>query len=199
MIDKLLDIARLDSGQTTAQFSTQKLQDLLKEYYESHYSYVISQGFKFELDIEPNLPEVVADPDHFETIVSNLVDNAVKYSFDEKYIKISLKRTGNGISLIVRDKGIGIPKKSHSRIFEKFYRLEDSMTAKTKGHGLGLSIVKSLVELNNGTIHIESTPNEGTTFIVEFPIHDTESVVEYETDEHYDYLKKELQTTEYVK
>lgn len=199
MIDKLLDIARLDSGQTTSQFTPQKLQDLVLEYFQSHYNFVTSKGFEFEIDIDPNLPKVMADPDHFETIISNLVDNAVKYSFDEKYIKISLKRSDTGVCLIVKDRGIGIPKKVQNRIFEKFYRLEDSMTAKTKGHGLGLAIVKSLVELNSGSVQLESTLNEGTSFIVKFPFHESVDVVELGTDEQYDYLNKELQPTEYVK
>jgi signal transduction histidine kinase len=198
MIEKLLDVARVDSGQTTVQLTPQKMQLLVKEYYESHYNFVSGKGFRFEIDIEPNLPQVLVDPDHFEAIINNLVDNAIKYSFNEKSIKLAVKRMEDGVGLVVTDRGIGIPRNSHKKIFEKFYRLEDSMTAKTKGHGLGLSIVKSLVELNNGNISIKSTVNEGTSFYVVFPVYETYDTVEQETEKHYKSVKKEMQTINYV-
>ncbi len=199
MIEKLLDVARIDSGQTSVQLTPQKLQSLVEEYYESHYSFVTEKGFTFKLDIEPNLPQVLVDPDHFEAIINNLVDNALKYSFDQKLITLTVKKMNGGIGLMVSDRGIGIPKNSQKKIFEKFYRLEDSMTAKTKGHGLGLSIVKSLVELNNGSIRIESTVNEGTSIYVIFPVYETNNNMQQETEIHYESVKKELQTTNYVK
>ncbi len=199
MIEKLLDIARVDAGHNTIQLTPHKLQDLVQEYYDSHEAYVQSRGFRFELEAEPGLPDVLVDPDHFETIISNLVDNAIKYSFDDKEIKLSVQKTKTGVSLTVTDSGIGIPKKSHQQIFEKFYRLEDSMTAKTKGHGLGLSIVKKLVELNQGSIDLKSSPGKGTTFIVEFPVYQLEAETEKEMERHYEYVNKELQTSDYVK
>jgi signal transduction histidine kinase len=199
MIEKLLDIARVDAGHNTVQLTPQKLQNLVQDYYDSHESYIQSQGFSIEFEYEPDLPEVLIDTDHFETIISNLVDNAIKYSFDKKEIKLSVKQSKTGVSLIVSDKGIGIPKKSHQQIFEKFYRLEDSMTAKTKGHGLGLSIVKKLVELNQGSIDLKSSVGNGTSFIVEFPIYKPETENEVSLESHYEYTNKELQTSDYAK
>lgn len=199
MIEKLLDIARADSGQSMVQMVPEKLGQLVKAYYNSHQNFIRSKGFKLDLDIDKNLPNVLIDPDHFETILSNLIDNAVKYSFHEKHISLKVKRNDQHVSLHVTDRGIGIPQKSQNKIFEKFYRLEDSMTAKTKGHGLGLSIVKNLVRLNEGTIRLDSTLNHGTTFIVEFPVHETKDSVERQTDREYDHMKENLHATEYVK
>ena len=73
------------------------------------------------------------------------------------------------VAFAVEDKGIGIPKKAQKNIFDKFYRVENAMIAKTRGHGLGLSIVKNMVELNNGSITLQSKPGKGTTFTVTFP------------------------------
>lgn len=199
MIEKLLDIARVDSGQSMVQMVPKKLGGLVEAYYDAHQNFIRSKGFKLDLEIDQNLPEVLIDPDHFETILSNLIDNAVKYSFDEKHISLKVKRNDRFVSLHVSDRGIGIPPKSHKQIFEKFYRLEDSMTAKTKGHGLGLSIVKNLVKLNNGTIRLDSTVNRGTTFIVEFPVYETKDSFERHIDREFDHVKKNLHVTEYVK
>ncbi|MEX0769519.1 MAG: HAMP domain-containing sensor histidine kinase, partial [Balneolaceae bacterium] len=172
MIDKLLDVARFDSGQPMVQQAPQKLDEVIHEYYDKHYTYVTSKGFEFNFKTEENLPLIMADPDHLETIVSNLVENALKYSLDKKIVGLELRKNEKNkvVELWVKDGGIGIPKKSQKQIFDKFYRLEDSMTARTKGHGLGLSIVKNLVELNGGEITVRSKPGEGSTFIVSFPI-----------------------------
>ncbi|MEX0994769.1 MAG: HAMP domain-containing sensor histidine kinase [Balneolaceae bacterium] len=198
MIDKLLDVARFDSGQPMVQQSPQNLEELIYEYYQKHHTYVTSKGFQFEFKTEENLPMVMADPDHLETIASNLVENALKYSPDKKEITLELRSGDKNVELRVHDKGVGIPKKSHKQIFDKFYRLEDSMTARTKGHGLGLSIVKNLVELNGGEITVQSKPGEGSTFIVSFPvwIGDAQEYKE-QTDSYFD-AQKQADLSEYV-
>lgn len=170
MIDRLLDVARTDSEVKIASGSGPvPLQELLRSYYETHRTFVTSKGFEFKLEIEPDLPPVSISRDDFFTILGNLVDNALKYSRDEKQISIALRGTPGHVVLSVSDRGIGIPKEAHRRIFEKFYRLEDSMTAKTKGHGLGLSIVRTRVESAGGTISVESNHSGGTTFTIRFP------------------------------
>jgi signal transduction histidine kinase len=100
------------------------------------------------------------------------VENAIKYSKDEKFVAIRLYSEDKNVILEVEDNGVGMTKKVTSQIFDKFYRAEDTLTAQTKGHGLGLSIVKNMVELNGGSIHVTSEPGEGSIFTVTFPIHD---------------------------
>lgn len=174
MIEKLLDIARLDSGRSTVQPSPQDPSELLRKTYQNHLGYLQEQGFEFDFHLEENLPPVLVDPDHFETIMDNLIDNARKYSFDRKRIGLKAEMKDGWIAFTVQDSGIGIPKKSQKRIFEKFYRLEDTLTAKTKGHGLGLSIVKNLVGMNRGEISLTSKPGAGTTFVIRFPVAEAE-------------------------
>lgn len=101
-------------------------------------------------------------------IVYNLCDNAIRYNKDGGKVTIDLKNTDGNVVLSVSDTGIGIPAEHHSRIFERFYRVDKSHSKETGGTGLGLSIVKHAVAYHGGTIRLESKPQEGTTIIVEF-------------------------------
>jgi len=169
MIEKLLDAAKVDSGQLSSQQAPHFLQELTAEFVEANRGYIEDQGFTFNFTHDKNLPLVMVDADHIETTLNNLVENAMKYSRDEKEISVKVEKKGSYVAISVSDKGTGIPKNSLRYIFDKFYRVEDSLTAKTKGHGLGLSIVKNMVELNGGTINVKSDYGKGSTFIVKFP------------------------------
>jgi len=169
MIEKLLDAAKVDSGQLSTQQAPHFLQELTAEFVEANRGYIEDQGFTFNFTYDKNLPLVMVDADHIETTLNNLVENAMKYSRDEKEISVKVEKKGSYVAIAVSDKGTGIPKNSLRYIFDKFYRVEDTLTAKTKGHGLGLSIVKNMVELNGGTINVKSDYGKGSTFIVKFP------------------------------
>ena len=112
----------------------------------------------------------MVDVDHIENILANLTENAIKYSNTKKNISITVQSEDKSIVLSYSDTGLGSAKKHQKNIFKKFYRVEDSLNAKIKGHGLGLNIVKNLVELNGGKIDFESDIGVGTTFILKFPI-----------------------------
>ena len=170
MIEKLLDAAKVDSGQLSTEQAPHFLQELTAEFVEANREYIEDQGFTFTFTHDDNLPIVMVDADHVETTLNNLVENAMKYSRENKEISVSVEKKGGYVAILVADKGTGIPKSSLRYIFDKFYRVEDSLTAKTKGHGLGLSIVKNMVELNGGTINVKSDHGKGSTFIVKFPI-----------------------------
>ncbi len=179
MIEKLLDAAKVDSGQVSTEQAPHFLHELAGEFFEANKDYIENQGFDISFRHDDNLPLVMVDADHIETILNNLVENAMKYSLDRKVIKISVTKTGNFVELSVADKGTGIPKSSLRYIFDKFYRVEDTLTAKTKGHGLGLSIVKNMVEMNGGNIDVKSQYGKGSTFTVKFP---TLMTSDFETD-----------------
>ena len=98
----------------------------------------------------------------------NLCDNAIKYSKEEGYVKVVIEELEDGVSVSVKDNGIGIPKEYHEKIFERFYRVDKSHSKQSGGTGLGLSIVKHAVQYHNGNIMIESEPGEGTTFLITF-------------------------------
>ena len=179
MIEKLLDVAKADANQSMIEPKPIRPGRLLKSYLDNHRNFIESRGFELDLDIPDKLPRIMMDPENFETVLGNLIENAIKYSQGDKYLGISMKHNDSTLRIVVEDRGVGISKKSVKYIFDKFYRVEDVMTASTKGHGLGLSIVKNLVELNGGTIDVESEEGEGSKFILEFPVL-TETVADEE-------------------
>ena len=113
-------------------------------------------------------PVIKGDPFKLEQMFINLIDNAIKYT-EKGEISILLKRTDKEIIVKVKDTGIGIPEEHLNRLFERFYVVDKSRSKKLGGTGLGLSIVKHIVLLHNGKIDVESTPGEGTEFIITFP------------------------------
>lgn len=199
MIEKLLDVAKVDSGQTVVELAPHQLSALVTEYMQSNENYIRSKGFKLNYKSDDNLPLVMIDPDHLETILNNLIENAIKYSSDKKEIDIRLTSSNDHVSLSVADKGDGISTKAQKLIFEKFYRVENSLTAKTKGHGLGLAIVKNLTELNGGAISVKSTEGKGSTFTVTFPaLIKGESTITKQTTEDALREKENIDSNQYV-
>lgn len=170
MIEKLLDVAKSNAGQSLINPEPANVKKLIYSFLDEQQKLIENKGFVVHTDISDEVPPVMLDTDNFKTILNNLVENAIKYSNDEKYLGISLKSTGNKVELKIEDRGIGMSKQNLSNIFDKFFRAEDTLTAQTKGHGLGLSIVKNLVELNDGEIRVESEPGKGSVFTVLFPI-----------------------------
>jgi two-component system phosphate regulon sensor histidine kinase PhoR len=124
-------------------------------------------GLRFEAD--GDLPSIKGDSFRIEQMVINLIDNAVKYT-DEGEVRVSLRKKQNNLILEVRDTGIGIPEENQARIFERFYVVDRSRSRKLGGAGLGLSIVKHIVDLHGGTIGLESKIGLGSTFTVVLPL-----------------------------
>ena len=120
-----------------------------------------------------NLPEhhatVMADPDLLHRIVMNLMENAIKYNSNDPVIEVGLSIEGEKIEVVISDNGMGIPTKDLPHIFERFYRVDKARSRKMGGSGLGLSIVKTIIEKLRGTISVDSQVNQGTTFTIELP------------------------------
>jgi PAS domain S-box-containing protein len=127
-------------------------------------------GVAIELDAPPDVAPVAADPEHLRQILVNLVDNAVKYSPDGGHVLVRIEDRGGSVRFAVRDEGLGIPPNEQARIFDKFYRLDPDLTRGVGGTGLGLYICRELVRRMAGRISVESTPGEGSTFVVDLPV-----------------------------
>lgn len=123
------------------------------------------RGIKFSLVFSNEKEYVKADTGKIQQVIYNLVDNAIKFSHDNSNIDISLREKGEKVYVSIKDYGIGIPKESIGKIFDRFYKSDSSRGRDKKGSGLGLSITKEIIQAHNETIDVVSTPNVGTEFI----------------------------------
>lgn len=117
------------------------------------------------------------DEDRFQEIITNLLDNAGKYSADNKEVNITTELSGDSVIIKISDEGVGIDEKDFDKLFKKFSRIENHLTSKTQGNGLGLYITKNLVEKMNGEISVTSKVSKGTEFILKFPVYNPEEVL----------------------
>jgi len=125
---------------------------------------------EFEVEINEDLPDVLADHDAMVTVLINLLDNAYKYSYDDKHIKLRVFSEDNSVCFCVSDNGMGLSRRATKKIFKRFYQVDRSLSRHVEGCGLGLSIAKFIVDAHRGTISAESKPGEGSTFTVKLPV-----------------------------
>jgi len=170
LIMDLLDLTKIESGKNTREVRKVDLVEIVRKANYSVEPYAFQRKVKVYLD----LPEVLfymADNAEMESILNNLLSNAVKYSKpDGGNVNLLLKRESDKIILKVEDSGIGMSEEDISKLFNEFVRIKSEKTRGISGSGLGLSIVKKLVEEYNGKISVESLPDKGSIFTVELPI-----------------------------
>src|SRR5262249_30461108 len=128
------------------------------------------QGFKVDVAIQPDLPDVPMDVDAVSQALANLIDNAIKYSEKRKVLTVEAALRGGGVALSVGDEGIGIPREEHARIFDKFYRVGRSETQSRRGSGVGLALVRHVAEAHGGRVGVDSRPGEGSRFTLWLPL-----------------------------
>jgi signal transduction histidine kinase len=169
LIDNVLDFSRIESGRQRYDIAPGPVEPIVHEVVESFRHPLQQQGFTVEVALEPDLPDVPLDPDAMKQALANLVDNAMKYSADRRRLRVSARREADGIALEVADEGIGIPLSERERIFEKFYRVGRSETQGRRGSGVGLALVKHIVEAHRGRVTVDSRPGEGSRFTLHLP------------------------------
>jgi len=170
LINNILDFSKIESHKKEYHFETASLVSILTQTLDIYHFRFVQTGFEVDVDIDDKLPDTQLDSEAVTQAIVNLLDNAVKYSVDEKYIKVSLNRNNGYLELAVEDKGIGIHESEHEKIFEKFYRAGSSLVHNTKGSGLGLSLVKHIMDVHHGKITVKSKLNKGSTFTLMFPL-----------------------------
>lgn len=170
LINNILDFSRIEAGRKEYDFRETDLRELVHNTIES-YRYQIEQGgFAFEESIADDVPPMRVDREAMARSLLNLVNNALKYSQDQKFIAVNLFRDNGTVKLEVVDHGIGIPLNEHSKIFEKFYRVGDPLVHNTKGSGLGLSLVKHIARAHGGDVGVDSVPGRGSKFTITLPV-----------------------------
>lgn len=170
LINNILDFSRIEAGRKEYEFRTTDLAELVTNTLDTYRGQIDEQGFTFEQSIDPNLPLVRVDREAIARSLVNLVNNALKYSDHEKFLRVRLYRTDGVLKLEVADRGIGIARSEQSKIFEKFYRAGDPLVHNTKGSGLGLSLVRHIAHAHGGEVQVESAPGNGSTFTLTLPL-----------------------------
>ena len=174
LVENILTVSEINGKQpvfksVNANNSIEKIVQLLSQKYKEH---------NIVTNFTNNLPPICVDDDKFQQIITNLVDNACKYSNVGSTVEIKTSfRDSDNVLIQIKDKGVGIDIGDLSKIFDKFVRLENYLTSKTQGNGLGLYITKKLVESMKGKIFVESEINKGTTFNLEFAFYTQEEAM----------------------
>lgn len=170
LINNILDFSRIEAGRKEYRFAPTDLGQVAAEVIEAYRFQIEQQGFALEVTIEPDLPELPADREAVGQALLNLVNNAIKYSAEERHLAVRVWRGEDELRVAVSDRGIGVAKGEQRKIFEKFYRAEDSLVHRTKGSGLGLPLVRHIMGAHGGRVEVESTPGRGSTFTLAFPL-----------------------------
>jgi signal transduction histidine kinase len=170
LIDDLLDVARLESGRFNIRREPVDIATQVDEVVKSMTALAEEKKIAVTKAIPENLPPVEADPQKFKQVVRNLLSNAIKFSQNGKVVTISAEPAPGEIVIRVRDNGVGISNRAQAHLFERFYRAEDSLTRQTGGTGLGLYIVKQIVEAHGGRVWVESKVDIGSTLSFSLPL-----------------------------
>lgn len=169
MIDNILDFSKIEAGRKTYEFVECDMADVIENVLSSFRYQIVNSGFEVQTNLQPDLPPVLIDRDAMAQAISNLLDNAIKYSRDAKQLSITTETVRSELSLAIADHGIGIPRAEQAKIFEKFYRVGNGLVHDVKGSGLGLSLVKHIIEAHQGTITVESDVGKGSRFTILLP------------------------------
>ncbi|MBN1672498.1 MAG: HAMP domain-containing histidine kinase [Kiritimatiellae bacterium] len=142
---------------------------LVAEYVDGYRPYAEEQGFDLHLTLPAGPRYALANPDGLQLVLGNLLDNAVKFSREEKAIAVGIEESDAELGFSVRDRGMGIDAKYHAKIFESFFRIEGGLVKETRGTGIGLALVRDIVTAHNGRVELDSQPGAGATFTVWLP------------------------------
>jgi len=167
LIDNLLDASRLQAGQMRLDKTDVRLDRLAARTVNEFRTQ--TELHTFELDFPPDFPAVQADQERLRQVLSNLLSNAIKYSPNKGRIIVSGRYDDEQVYVAVTDQGIGIPIGERERIFDRFYRVETALSRRTQGAGLGLYLVKSVIEAHGGQIWVEGNEGQGSTFVFTLP------------------------------
>jgi signal transduction histidine kinase len=169
LVEALLDFGRMESGHRPYRFERLSAGSLAQDLVEEFRREAVPRDFVLHCTVDGTRCMVDADPEALSRALWNLLDNAVKYGGDNRKIQVIVQRDGAAVHLTIRDHGLGIPAGERKRIFEKFVRGEVARSQGIKGTGIGLAMVKHIVEAHGGRIDVESTLGKGSAFTNSLP------------------------------
>ena len=169
LIENFLTFSRMERRKYTFHFKSLPARQIVNAAVEVVRERFAAADCHFEVQVEPDLPDIVADPEAMPTALINLLDNAWKYSDDAKRITLRARVSNGTVAFSVQDNGIGIAPRETKKIFQNFYQVDQRLSRRGGGCGLGLSIVQFIVAAHRGRVSVESAPDQGSTFTISLP------------------------------
>lgn len=170
LVSDLLIVSRIEQGKLLTKMEGVSLGDMIEDHLRRLDIFIKASNVEMVFSAEKNLPKLLADVSQIKLIIENLLDNAIRYSKEKGKVKISLKKEGRCLRFEIKDEGVGIPLEDQKYIFQKFFRSSNALRHKTEGSGLGLYIVKSIIDKMEGKINFSSQEGKGSTFWFTLPI-----------------------------
>ena len=170
MVEQILEFSGIQSGERRLNAVAVPIGPLVRDVVDASASLATAARIDLEQDLPDDLPPVLGDEPALRRVFQNLLANAIKYGAAGGWIRVDVRRQGNDVLVTVADRGIGIDPSEHERIFDPFYRAAAVVEAQIQGAGLGLSLVKRIVEAHGGAISVRSAPAAGAAFTVRLPI-----------------------------
>ena len=168
LVNTLLDFSRIEAGRVQAVYEPTDLANFTLEVASVFRSAMEKAGLRFSVECQPIAEPIYVDRDMWEKVISNLLSNAFKFTF-EGVVTVTLKPVGDFLELQIRDTGVGIPEDQRERVFERFHRIEGTQARTYEGTGIGLALVQELVKLHGGSVRVESVLGQGSAFTVAIP------------------------------
>jgi signal transduction histidine kinase len=170
LVTNILDFSKIEEGKKEYEFLETDIAKWLGRTVEKYRKTETSKGMNFHLDVDNNCPHILMDSNALSQVLYNLMDNAVKFSGEKSEIHIKLTSNEEQITLEVMDEGIGIDREDMEQIFDKFYQGRNATQHAVQGTGLGLTLVKHVVEAHDGSISVESDVGKGSNFKIIIPV-----------------------------
>ena len=168
-VEQVLSMTALERGEIPIRKTELDFHELIKDSVKYISIQVENKQGTLNLDLKANNVVVMGDKTHLTNAICNLIDNSIKYSDEKPELSIQTRNVNNNLIVVVSDKGVGIDKEYHKKVFDKFFRVPKGDVHDVKGFGLGLAYIKKIIEMHGGTIELQSEKGKGTTFTISLP------------------------------
>jgi PAS domain S-box-containing protein len=169
LVNNLVDLSKIQSGFFQLYLSNQNIVSVVEDIVQSVSEYIKAKGISIVFDTNVEEKIIACDTEKVERVILNIISNAIKFTNPDGEIFVNILDKGDNVEIEVKDTGIGIDKEQFDNIFERFHQVDKSLSRNVEGSGMGLSLVKSIVELHGGKISVDSMLGEGTIFKIELP------------------------------
>jgi signal transduction histidine kinase len=176
LITNVLNFSSIEAGKKTYQLRACQIGEIVRQTVDSYRFELEEKGFRYSLEVAESMPEVLADADAVSQALINLLENAIKYSPEQKDIVVRVWGENGTVRASVRDRGVGIRREEQNFIWQDYYRTREARALGSRGSGLGLSVVQHIMKAHHGKVEVESETGEGSVFTLVFPLPPQESL-----------------------